>query len=62
MPQTMAAPKKNDRTNGGTRQVVGISLDPKTAEAFKAEVELRGTSVKGLFMEMWALYSKHRPK
>jgi hypothetical protein len=60
---TTAAPTKtHDRTNGGRRQVVGLSLDTATAEAFKAEAERRGLSVKGLFTEMWALYAKHRPK
>lgn len=44
------------------RQIVGISLDPETAAAVKAEAERRGVPIKRLFMEAWALYQKHPPK
>ena len=40
------------------RQIVGISLDPATAKAFKAEAVARGVSVRKLFEEMWAAYTK----
>jgi hypothetical protein len=40
------------------RQIVGVSLDPAIAKAFKAEAVQRGLSVRKLFEEMWALYNK----
>lgn len=39
------------------RQIVGISLSPDTANAFKAEAKRRGLSVRKLFEEMWTAYS-----
>lgn len=53
---------KNDRTNGGKRQLVGISLDPETAKAFKTEAVRRGVSLNVLFREAWALYLKKPSK
>jgi hypothetical protein len=38
------------------RQIVGLSLDPATAKAFKAEAASRGLSARHLFEEMWENY------
>jgi hypothetical protein len=38
------------------RQIVGLSLAPATAKAFKAEAASRGLSVRNLFEEMWETY------
>ncbi|MBD3846157.1 hypothetical protein IED13_10650 [Bosea sp. SSUT16] len=54
--------KTDSRKSRQERQIVGISLDPETAKAVKAEAERRGVTVKRLFMEAWALYQKHPPK
>lgn len=39
------------------RQIVGISLPPATAKAFKEEAKRRKISVRKLFEELWAGYS-----
>lgn len=39
------------------RQIVGISLPPQTAQAFKEEAKRRNLSVRALFEELWATYS-----
>lgn len=43
------------------RKIVGISLPPKTATAFKAEAKRRGLSLRKLFEEMWTSYQA-KPK
>jgi hypothetical protein len=50
------APKANDTHRN--RQIVGVSLDPAMARAFKAEAVERGLSVRKLFEEMWALHKR----
>lgn len=53
--KSKTAPKiKNQK-----RQIVGISLPPQTAEAFKQEASRRNLSLKDLFQEMWSLYQEH---
>lgn len=42
------------------RQIVGISLPPETARAFKAEAERRGIPIRQLFQELWSAYSAPR--
>jgi len=42
------------------RQIVGISLPPKTASEFKAEAGRRGVSLRKLFEEMWAAYGEKK--
>lgn len=54
-----STPKVDSRMK---RQIVGISLDPETAAAVKAEAERRGVTIKRLFTEAWALYQKNPPK
>ena len=44
-----------------SRQIVGVSLPPETAQAFKEEAKRRRTSVRKLFEEMWADYQA-KPK
>lgn len=44
------------------RQIVGISLPPKTASEFKAEAGRRGVSLRKLFEEMWAAYGEKKGK
>lgn len=44
------------------RQIVGVSLPPATAKAFKAEAARRGLSVRRLFEEMWSTYEAARGK
>lgn len=39
------------------RQIVGISLPPATAKAFKEEAKRRNIAVRTLFEELWAGYS-----
>jgi len=53
-------PKRPSQKPGahGKRQIVGVSLDPATAKAFKAEAIHRGLSLRKLFEEMWELYQK----
>ncbi len=46
------------KDRNSTRQIVGISLSPELARAFKAEAARRGASLKELFEEMWELYGK----
>ena len=47
----------NDKSSrDGTRQIVGISLPPDVATAFKAEAARRNLSVRSLFLEMWGQY------
>jgi len=50
--------KKSSSSSGHLtpRQIVGLSLDPATAKAFKAEAASRGLSVRSLFEEMWENY------
>jgi len=43
------------------RKIVGISLSPEVAIAFKGEAERRGITAKHLFEELWAHYSPPRP-
>lgn len=43
------------------RQIVGVSLPPETAKAFKEEAKRRSVSVRKLFEEMWADYQA-KPK
>jgi hypothetical protein len=38
------------------RQIVGISLPPDTAQAFKAEARRRRMPIRRLFQELWARY------
>lgn len=38
------------------RQIVGISLPPDTAQAFKAEAQRRRMPLRQLFQELWAGY------
>lgn len=38
------------------RQIVGISLPPAVARAFKTEASRRGLSLRALFEEMWRAY------
>ena len=40
------------------RQILGISLDPESANAFKAEAARLGITSKDLFKKMWDLYQK----
>ncbi|MEG8021778.1 Eco57I restriction-modification methylase domain-containing protein [Sphingomonas aerolata] len=42
------------------RQIVGISLPPATAKAFKEEAKRRNIAVRTLFQELWAGYSPQR--
>ena len=42
----------------GARQIVGVSLSPEMAKAFKTEAASRGMSVRKLFEEMWSAYKK----
>ncbi len=43
------------------RKIIGISLSPEVAVAFKGEAERRGITAKRLFEELWARYSPPRP-
>lgn len=43
------------------RQIVGLSLPPETARAFKEEAKRKSVSVRKLFEEMWADYQA-KPK
>ena len=54
--QRRAPAKKSDSRR--SREILGVSLDPSTAKAFKAEAVARGLSVRKLFEEMWAEYLK----
>jgi hypothetical protein len=40
------------------RQILGISLTPEVAQAFKAEAARKGVSPNKLFMELWQDYLK----
>jgi hypothetical protein len=50
--------KTTTKRRATPRQIVGLSLDPATAKAFKAEAVARGVSVRKLFEEMWTAYTK----
>lgn len=38
------------------RQIVGISLPPQVAQAFKAEARRRCMPIRELFQELWTAY------
>ena len=44
------------------RKIVGISLSPEMARAFKEEAARREISLKKLFVEMWELYQRRGKK
>lgn len=44
------------------RQILGISLAPEVATAFKGEAQRRGITAKCLFEELWEQYPSVRPK
>jgi hypothetical protein len=42
------------------RQVVGVSLPPDVARAFKAEAAQRTMSLRNLFIEIWTEYKERK--
>lgn len=46
---TLLKPRSN-------RQIIGVSLPPDVARAFKEEAARRGISLRKLFEELWAAY------